>query len=63
MLLPPSQVRPEDPPSPLAKSLHTYREDARRTLTVPIDKGMVRPSLDSPTLYTAVELDTALEGL
>ncbi|MGZ4937032.1 MAG: hypothetical protein ACXV4C_10865 [Halobacteriota archaeon] len=23
-------------------------------------KGMVRPSLDSPTLYTAVELDTAL---
>ncbi|MGZ4921868.1 MAG: hypothetical protein ACXV3U_06710, partial [Halobacteriota archaeon] len=62
MLLPPSQVRPEDPPSPLAKSLHTYREDARRTLTVPIDKGMVRPSLDSPTLYSAVELDTALEA-
>ncbi|MGZ4922278.1 MAG: TrmB family transcriptional regulator [Halobacteriota archaeon] len=47
-------------PSPLAKSLHTYREDVHRTLTVLIDKGMVRPSLNSPTLYTAVELDTAL---
>ncbi len=49
-------------PSPLAKSLHTYREDVHRTLTVLIEKGMVRPSLDSPTMYTAVELDTALES-
>ncbi|MGZ4934856.1 MAG: TrmB family transcriptional regulator [Halobacteriota archaeon] len=49
-------------PSPLAKSLHTYREDVHRTLTVLIDKGMVRPSLDSPTLYTAVELEKALES-
>jgi len=49
-------------PSPLAKSLHTYREDVHRTLTVLIDKGMVRPSLDSPTLYSAVELETALES-
>ncbi len=49
-------------PSPLAKSLHTYREDVHRTLQSLIDKGMVRPSLDSPTLYTAVELDTALEA-
>jgi sugar-specific transcriptional regulator TrmB len=49
-------------PSPLAKSLKTYREDAHRTLTALIDKGMVRPSLDSPTLYTAVELDEALES-
>ena len=48
-------------PSPLAKSVHTYREDVVRTLQSLIDKGMVRPSLDSPTLYTAVELDTALE--
>ncbi len=49
-------------PSPLAKSLHTYREDVYRTLTALIDKGMVRPSLDTPTLYTAVELNTALES-
>jgi HTH-type transcriptional regulator, sugar sensing transcriptional regulator len=47
-------------PSPLAKSLHTYREDAHRTLTSLIDKGMVRPSLDSPTIYAAVDLDSAL---
>ncbi|MGZ4903738.1 MAG: TrmB family transcriptional regulator [Halobacteriota archaeon] len=49
-------------PSPLAKALHTYREDVHRTLTVLIEKGMVRPSLDSPTVYTAVELETALES-
>jgi sugar-specific transcriptional regulator TrmB len=48
-------------PSPLAKSLKTYREDVHRTLSALIDKGMVRPSLDSPTLYTAVELETALQ--
>ncbi|MGZ4870125.1 MAG: TrmB family transcriptional regulator [Halobacteriota archaeon] len=47
-------------PSPLAKSLHTYREDMHRTLQSLIDKGMVRPSLDSPTLYTAVDIDAAL---
>ncbi len=49
-------------PSPLAKSLHTYREDVHRTLTNLIGKGMVRPSLDSPTVYTAVELETALDS-
>jgi len=49
-------------PSPLAKALHTYREDAHRTLTSLIDKGMVHPSLDSPTTYVAVDLDTALES-
>jgi sugar-specific transcriptional regulator TrmB len=49
-------------PSPLAKSLHTYREDVHRTLTSLIEKGMVRPSLDSPTVYAAVDLDTALES-
>ena len=47
-------------PSPLAKSLKTYREDVHRTLTSLIDKGMVRPSLDTPTVYTAVDLETAL---
>ncbi|MGZ4861931.1 MAG: TrmB family transcriptional regulator [Halobacteriota archaeon] len=49
-------------PSPLAKSLHTYREDMHRTLNSLVEKGMVRPSLDSPTLYTAVELESALES-
>ncbi|MGZ4879610.1 MAG: TrmB family transcriptional regulator [Halobacteriota archaeon] len=49
-------------PSPLAKSLKTYREDVHRTLTELVEKGMVRPSLDSPTLYLAVDLETALEA-
>ena len=47
-------------PSPLAKSLQTYREDVHRTLTSLIEKGMVRSSLDSPTVYAAIDLDTAL---
>jgi len=50
------------PPSLLAKSLKTYREDVYRTLNGLIDKGMVNPSLDSPTVYAAVELDTALDA-
>jgi sugar-specific transcriptional regulator TrmB len=49
-------------PSPLAKSLKTYREDVHRTLTSLIEKGMVRPSLDSPTIYAAVDLEAALES-
>ncbi len=49
-------------PSPLAKALHTYREDMHRTLNNLIEKGMVRPSLDAPTVYTAVELENALES-
>jgi sugar-specific transcriptional regulator TrmB len=47
---------------PLAKSLKTYREDVHRTLTSLIEKGMVRPSLDSPTVYAAVDLDAALDS-
>ncbi len=49
------------PPSLLAKSLKTYREDVYRTLTGLIDKGMVKPSLETPTVYAAVDLDIALE--
>jgi sugar-specific transcriptional regulator TrmB len=49
-------------PSPLAKSLNTYREDVHRTLTSLIEKGMVRPSLDSPTVYAAIDLDNALSS-
>jgi sugar-specific transcriptional regulator TrmB len=48
-------------PSPLARSLKTYREDVHRTLTSLIEKGMVRPSLGTPMVYTAVDLETALE--
>ena len=49
------------PPSLLAKSLKTYREDVYRTLTGLMDKGMVNPSLETPTVYAAVELGIALE--
>ena len=48
-------------PSPLAKSLNTYREDVHRTLNSLIAKGMVRPSLDGHAVYAAVDLDNALE--
>ncbi|HXY86815.1 MAG TPA: helix-turn-helix domain-containing protein, partial [Candidatus Acidoferrales bacterium] len=50
------------PPSLLAKSLKTYREDIYRTLNGLIDKGMVNPSLDSPTVYAAVDIDVALDA-
>jgi sugar-specific transcriptional regulator TrmB len=49
-------------PSPLAKSLKTYREDVHRILNNLIDKGMVRPSLNTPTVYAAVDLEAALEA-
>jgi sugar-specific transcriptional regulator TrmB len=49
-------------PTPLAKSLHTYREDVYRTLNSLIEQGMVKPSLGAPTVYAAVDLETALES-
>lgn len=49
-------------PSPLARSLHTYRVDVHRTLLSLIEKGIVRPSLNSPTVYIAVEPSTALDA-
>ena len=49
-------------PSVLAKALKTYREDAQRMLARLTEKGMVRPSLTTPTTYTAVELQSALES-
>jgi len=49
------------PPTLLAKSLKTYREDIYRTLNGLVDKGMVNPSLRSSTVYPAVELETALD--
>ena len=50
-------------PSELARALKTYREDAHRTLAGLIERGMVLPSLDSPTIYAAVDLDTALASV
>ncbi len=49
-------------PSSLAKSLYTYREDVYRTLQSLTDRGMVRSSLDSRIIYSAIDLDTALES-
>jgi len=49
------------PSTLLAKSLKTYREDIYRTLGSLTEKGMVNPSLDSPTVYAAVDIKTALD--
>src|SRR5665811_1893293 len=49
-------------PSPLARSLHTYRVDVHRTLLSLIEKGIVRPSLNSPTVYICLEPSTALDA-
>jgi sugar-specific transcriptional regulator TrmB len=46
----------------LAKSLKTYREDVHRTLISLIEKGMVNSSLETPTVYAAVDLDAALDS-
>jgi len=50
------------PSSLLAKSLKTYRKDIYRTLNNLIDRDMVNPSLESPTVYAAVKLDMALDA-
>jgi sugar-specific transcriptional regulator TrmB len=48
--------------SRLAKALKTYREDVRRTLNGLIGKRMVRTSSDRAGIYTAVDLDAALDA-
>lgn len=45
----------------LAKSLKTYQEDVHRMLAELINKGVVSSSLETPTVYTAVDLDVALD--
>jgi sugar-specific transcriptional regulator TrmB len=50
-------------PSQLAKSLKTYREDVHRTLNSLVERGMVRPSLNSPTVYAAVDINVALSSV
>lgn len=49
-------------PSPLAKSLKTYRVSVHRTLTGLLAKGLVNPTVHSPLVYAAVNLDTALDA-
>ncbi|MGZ4924056.1 MAG: helix-turn-helix domain-containing protein [Halobacteriota archaeon] len=46
--------------SRLAKALKTYREDGRRKLNSLIGKSMVSPSIDGSAVYSAVDLDAAL---
>ncbi len=48
--------------SSLAKEPPTYSEDMRRTLRGLVEKGMVLSSRGSPAVYTAVELEVALEA-
>ena len=50
------------PSALLAKSLKTYSEDVNRMLTSLIDKGMMNPSLISPTVYAAVDIKIALDA-
>ncbi len=47
----------------LAKALNTDRKDVSHILTTLIEEDMVRPSLQSPTEYVAVEFNTALEAV
>jgi hypothetical protein len=49
-------------PSPIAKSLKTYREDVRRTLSGLIDKGMVRPGDSKPLLEVSDMRNNEPEG-
>jgi sugar-specific transcriptional regulator TrmB len=48
------------PPAVIARHMRTYRKDVHRTLNSLIDKGVVAKSLSAPTVYAAVDLDTAL---
>jgi HTH-type transcriptional regulator, sugar sensing transcriptional regulator len=46
----------------LAKLLHSYRVDIYRVLETLAEKGMVEESVEKPTKYAAVAVDTALAG-
>ena len=49
--------------SDLAQSLKTYRLEIYRKLTSLVNKNMVSAKAESPTVYTAVELDNALDNV
>jgi sugar-specific transcriptional regulator TrmB len=47
----------------LARSLKTYRLDVYRKLASLIDKAMVSAKKESPSVYTAIDLDKALDSV
>lgn len=48
--------------SSLMRALHAGSDNINRTLTTLIEEDIVRPSLQTPTVYVAVELDVVLNA-